>query len=88
LCNRNKGTDFASILPDTKEIIRLYDPRTDIWQNHFRFREGDPAYIEAITMVGIVTERMLGFNTPEQLEKRRVLVQIGTYPPPTTTRLA
>lgn len=36
-CNRNKGSDLDSIDWAANEIIRFYNPRSDIWAEHFRF---------------------------------------------------
>jgi HNH endonuclease len=35
-CNRNKGSDIASILPETGELVRLFNPRLDRWGDHLR----------------------------------------------------
>jgi 5-methylcytosine-specific restriction endonuclease McrA len=35
LCNKHKGTDLASIDPNTGEITPLYHPRRDRWFEHF-----------------------------------------------------
>ena len=36
LCNRHKGSDVASIDPDTGQAILLFHPRRDRWSDHFR----------------------------------------------------
>ena len=35
-CNRHKGSDIASVVPSTGELVRLFNPRTDLWREHFR----------------------------------------------------
>ena len=35
LCNRYKGAQTESRDPETNEIVRLYNPRTDDWHQHF-----------------------------------------------------
>lgn len=35
-CNRHKGSDFASFDPQTEQITLLFNPRTDVWDEHFR----------------------------------------------------
>ncbi|MEG4483910.1 HNH endonuclease signature motif containing protein [Microcoleus sp. D2_18a_B4] len=35
ICNKNKGSDIASIAPETDEVVRLYNPRKDSWEDHF-----------------------------------------------------
>ncbi len=41
-CNLHKGTNFASIDPETSARVDLFDPRRQIWYEHFlsiRMRE-------------------------------------------------
>jgi hypothetical protein len=40
-CNAYKGTNLASIDPETKEKVLLFDPRQDVWRNHFLLRGGE-----------------------------------------------
>ena len=62
LCNKYKGTDLASIDPETGEMQRLFHPRRDRWLEHFQFRGGR---IVQLTPVGRVTARLLQWNRPE-----------------------
>lgn len=39
-CNRMKGTDLTTLSKDSDEIIRLFNPRIDIWDEHFEVVEG------------------------------------------------
>ncbi len=66
-CNRNKGSDLASIDWDTEEIVRFYNPRSDIWAEHFRF---DRYAILPTTQIGKVTQTILRFNDPKRLMER------------------
>ena len=34
-CNRFKGSDIASLDPDTGELVALFNPRTEGWNEHF-----------------------------------------------------
>lgn len=34
-CNYHKGTNLAGVDPDTQEIVPLFHPRRDLWENHF-----------------------------------------------------
>ena len=77
-CNRCKGTDLASIDPETERIVRLFHPRKDAWRRHFRL-EG--ARIVPRTAVGRVTEFLLQLNDPDRLDVRELAVQQGRYPP-------
>jgi hypothetical protein len=77
ICNRNKGSDVASVVPGTGEIVRLFDPRHQRWAEHFRI---DGARIEPITQIGSTTVRLLRLNAPERILERRLLQSLGRYP--------
>jgi 5-methylcytosine-specific restriction endonuclease McrA len=40
LCNKHKGSDIASIDPETKNITPLFNPRHDSWHDHFELQDG------------------------------------------------
>lgn len=77
-CNRAKGTDIGSIVPNTGEFTRFYNPRTDHWGDHFSLADNT---IRPRTPIGEVTAVILGFNRPERLVEREVLQTVGRYPP-------
>ena len=66
-CNRRKGTDVGSILAETGEFTRFFNPRQDKWSHHFRL-EG--SLIKPISDIGTVTASILGFNTNERTLER------------------
>jgi hypothetical protein len=76
-CNRNKGSDIASIDRDTRQVTLLYNPRTQNWDEHFRLNS---ATIEALTAEGRVTIRILQLNEATSLEERSGLIEVGRYP--------
>ena len=76
LCNRYKGTDIASIDPDTGAVIRLLNPRQDRWTDHFRI-EG--ARIVPTSAVGRVTASLLRLNAAERVAERLQLHALGRY---------
>jgi hypothetical protein len=73
-CNRFKGSDIASVDPDTGQIVRLFHPRRDVWNDHFHVDDGR---IVPLTASGRVTEYLLQFNLPNNVEYRRRLAAIG-----------
>jgi hypothetical protein len=83
-CNRFKGTDIGSISHDGKQFVAFFNPRKDTWFEHFRL---DDATIEALTITGDVTARILGFNTVERQLERMELIQAGKYPSPSALQL-
>ena len=76
-CNRFKGSDIGSIILDKKEFSRFYHPRWDHWGSHFKLNN---CVIEAITNIGEVTARILGFNDQTRLLERQLLIDKRKYP--------
>ena len=74
LCNKHKGSDLASLDPETGEIAPLYHPRRDRWVNHFQVVG---AHIVPLTPVGRVTVRLLQFNQSERVAERELLIASG-----------
>jgi len=37
VCNRFKGSDIASIDPETGQLTPLFNPRVDHWDDHYQF---------------------------------------------------
>ena len=48
-CNRNKGSDIASLVPGTDTLVRFFHPRRDHWRDHFRLDAADGVTIVALT---------------------------------------
>lgn len=78
LCNQAKGSDIGSIVPDTGEFVRFFNPRRDRWSDHFAI--GEDMRIVPLTAIGVATERILRFNAYEQLLERQALHEEGRYP--------
>ncbi|WP_420125364.1 HNH endonuclease [Longimicrobium sp.] len=87
LCNRRKGTDIASVVPQTRRVVALFDPRADSWTDHFRL-SADVLTIHPRTEVGRVTARLLGFNEFHRQAERALLREEGRYPPRAARRKA
>ncbi len=75
-CNRIKGPNPASFDPDTNELVRLFNPRTDRWQEHFRL-EG--VRVVGLTPIGRTTIFLLELNSPERLVLRELMIQSGDW---------
>lgn len=76
-CNRAKGSDLGSISETSKTLIRFFNPRTDVWKEHFRVNAD--AEIESLTEIGAVTAIIFGFNDLERIAERKGLIEIGRY---------
>jgi len=75
LCNRAKGSDVGSIA-SSGEFTRFFNPRTDVWSQHFLL-EG--AAIRSITPIGEVTARIFGFNDGARLHEREEMIRFGKF---------
>lgn len=75
-CNRYKGTDLGSYLADESTIIRFFNPRIDIWEEHFMVVE---AAILPKTPNGQVTAVIFQMNAPERILYRKALIEGELY---------
>ena len=78
-CNRHKGPNVAGVDPDTGRLTRLYNPRTDIWSEHFAL---SGHILLGRTAVGRTTVAVLAMNAPTMLSVRAALLLEGVFPPP------
>lgn len=69
-CNRYKGSNIASIDPQTQELTYLFNPRTQSWADHFQF---DNATIMPLTKEGRVTVSLLRLNDATRVQERVAL---------------
>jgi hypothetical protein len=76
-CNTFKGSDIASIDRLTGNLTYFFNPRQQVWSDHFRL---DGAIIEPLTPEGRVTGFLLRLNQIEQVFERSALIQLGSYP--------
>lgn len=76
-CNRYKGSDLATIDPINDEIVPLFNPRRQVWDEHFLLND---ARIEGITQIGQATSRLLKLNAPNRILDRQVLINQRRYP--------
>ncbi len=79
-CNRHKGSDFASFDPETEQIALLFNPRSQIWTEHFHL---DGARIMPLSPQGRITVFVLKLNDEIRVRARQMLMKAGTYPPST-----
>ncbi len=71
-CNRHKGPNLTSIDPDSNQIIRLFNPRRDVWHEHFALQ--GPLII-GLTAVGRATVHVLAMNAPDRIQLRIELLE-------------
>jgi hypothetical protein len=78
-CNSYKGPNIAGIDQRTKRITRLFHPRNDKWESHFRW---DGARLVGLTAIGRTTIDVLNLNHLERVAIREALIGAGLFPPP------
>lgn len=81
-CNRYKGSDLSAIDPTDGSISPLFNPRLQVWKEHFAL-EG--ARIVGTTTVGRATIALLRLNDRTRVMQRQVLIEAGRYPPRSKT---
>ena len=79
LCNKHKGSDLASIDPQTGDLVPLFHPRKDRWADHFRL---DEAHLASLTAKGRVTIKLLQLNHPDRITERALLIETGLFQTP------
>ena len=75
-CNRRKGPNLVSVDPETREVVLLFNPRTQPWAEHFRTER---TRIVPLTPTGRATVALLRLNSPERLLIRQALRQVGRW---------
>jgi hypothetical protein len=76
-CNNHKGPNVAGVDPNTGEVVRLYNPRSDQWEEHFEWRG---ASLLGRTPIGGATVNVLEFNLPHRIRLREMLMAEGVFP--------
>lgn len=69
-CNLHKGPNLASLDPDSRKLVPLFNPRTQYWDDHFVLRN---FHIVGRSASGKATVRILNMNAAAQIELRQSL---------------
>jgi hypothetical protein len=77
-CNSHKGPNIAGLDPKTRELTRLFNPRRQKWERHFRW--SGPQLIGR-TKTGRATVAVLALNDPDLIAVRQALIDEGRFPP-------
>lgn len=81
ICNRYKSDRITNIDSETGEIVKLFNPRTQIWSEHF-FWTKDGLQIVGKTPTGRATVKVLHLSDDaDALEVRSYWVLAGWHPP-------
>lgn len=81
-CNNRKYTSVEAIDPVSGQMVPLYHPRQDQWEEHFGWNE-DFSLIVGLTATGRATIEKLQINREGVVNLRRVLHFVDEHPPGT-----
>jgi hypothetical protein len=80
LCNEAKGALTEAIDPETGVTVPLFNPRTQVWAEHFAWSE-DSTRIIGQTPMGRATVVALSLNNELRVRARAIWVEAGWHPP-------
>jgi hypothetical protein len=78
-CNLFKSDHIDGLDASTGERARLFHPRLDRWEDHFRI-EAESGVIEGLTPTGRVTVDLFQMNRPVQLAARLHWMRLRLFP--------
>ncbi len=79
-CNGSKYNKTEAVDPDSLEIVALYNPRKDVWDEHFAWNS-DFSLIVGLTAKGRATVAALKLNRERTVNIRKFLHSVGKHPP-------
>jgi 5-methylcytosine-specific restriction endonuclease McrA len=79
-CNQYKGTQVSGRDTKTGRHVRLFNPRLQKWETHFRWND-DGTEIVGGTSCGRATVTALNLNRLEIVGARSLWAQVGWWPP-------
>ena len=68
-CNSSKGPNQSAYDPETGTLMRLFNPRLDTWEAHFRVEDG---FIIGETPLGRATIELLKMNSDRLIRLRQL----------------
>jgi hypothetical protein len=80
MCNDHKGNRIAAVDPRSGEEVRIFDPRRQLWEDHFEW-SADGDVIIGKTPTGRATIAAVRLNRAALVEARRGWVSAGWHPP-------
>jgi len=73
-CNRFKGPNLSGWDKELQSVVRLFNPRTDKWSEHFQW---DGPLLRSRTSIGRVTVQVLHINDDSAILVRQLLLDLG-----------
>jgi 5-methylcytosine-specific restriction endonuclease McrA len=78
-CNLTKGDRTTAVDPETRQTVALYNPRSNAWDEHFRWHDERPLIV-GVTPQGRATVVALDLNGELRLDARRLWISAGLLP--------
>jgi hypothetical protein len=75
-CNDYKGSDVSAYVPESNRLVRLYNPRIDVWDEHFLW-EGSK--LKGISEIASATIKLLRLNADHRIILRQALMEEGLF---------
>jgi HNH endonuclease len=75
-CNLRKGPNLSGVDPLSGDVVLLFHPRRDRWEQHFALRD---ARIDGSTPTGRATVQVLAMNDARRVELRAGLISRGEW---------
>ena len=79
VCNLRKLDYVDGFDPINQQQVRLFNPRTDVWNEHFAWQREAPFLLEGKTSIGRATVERLQMNASLQLRARRLWIELGIF---------
>ena len=79
-CNAHKKDKVEALDALTRQLSPLFNPRTDIWSNHFEWNDDDLQIIGS-SPTGRATVQLLKVNREGNINLRKLLKMAGLHPP-------
>lgn len=80
LCNRLKWNKLVSIDPVSQDNVPIYNPRLDVWEQHFQW-SGDYLSIIGVSAIGRALVFALKLNREKLIQYREEMLNVGYHPP-------
>lgn len=78
-CNNAKRSQFYGRDPKTGHRVRLFNPRRQVWERHFRWSQ-DSSRVIGRTAIGRATVETLDMNRPRIIQIRLLWAAMGLHP--------
>lgn len=79
-CNSYKSSKIYGFDKKTGQEVKLFNPRTQNWREHFKFNENQTKIIGK-TICGRATVSALRLNEEQAVKARGLWMEAGWYPP-------